>query len=79
MSCSLHDLAGYEGEGVPTVLVASEEFASAVATQRETLGTMPSVVYLPHPIQSRSDDEMEALADSHFDAIVGGLLEISNL
>ncbi len=75
MSCSLHDLAGLEADGVPTVLVASEEFESAVETQRMTLGTMPTVVYLPHPIQSRSDAEMQSLADSHFKAVLGALLE----
>jgi hypothetical protein len=75
VSCSLHDVAGYEAEGVPTVLVASEEFESAVETQRETLGTMPTVVYLPHPIQSRSDAEMQSLADAYFEAISGALVE----
>lgn len=75
MSCSLHDLAGYEAEGVPSVLVASEEFVSAVESQRDSLGTMPTVVYVPHPIQSRSDADMESLADSYFDSIVASLLE----
>jgi alkanesulfonate monooxygenase SsuD/methylene tetrahydromethanopterin reductase-like flavin-dependent oxidoreductase (luciferase family) len=75
VSCSLHDVAGYEADGIPSVLVASEEFETAVETQRESLGTMPTVVYVPHPIQSRSDEEMESLADSYFEAILGGLLE----
>jgi hypothetical protein len=75
VSCSLHDVAGYEADGIPSVLVASEEFKTAVETQREPLGTMPTVVYVPHPIQSRSDEEMESLADSYFEAILGGLLE----
>lgn len=75
MSCSLHDLAGYEADGVPAVLVASEEFETAVETQRETLGTTPAVVYVPHPIQSRSDAELQTLAESRFAAILGALLE----
>lgn len=77
MSCSLHDVAGYEADGVPSVLVATEEFKSAVETQRESLGIMPTVVYLPHPIQSRADPEMELLADSYFEAILGALLGTS--
>ena len=75
MSCSLHDLAGYESDAVPAVLVASEEFTSAVEAQRDSLGTMPTVVYVPHPIQSRSDPEMASLADSYFDLILDSLLE----
>ncbi len=75
MSCSLHDLAAYETDGVPSVLVASEEFTTAVEAQRQALGTMPTVVYVPHPIQSLSDAEMESLADAHFDTILGSLLE----
>lgn len=75
MSCSLHDLAGYETGGVPSVLVASDEFVTAVESQRGALGVMPTVVYVPHPIQRRSDTEMESLADSHFDAILASLLE----
>ena len=75
MSCSLHDLAAYETDDVPSVLVASEEFVTAVELQRDALGTMPTVMYVPHPIQSRSDAEMESLADSYFDAILSSLLE----
>ena len=75
MSCSLHDVAAYETDGVPSVLVASEEFVTAVEFQRDALGTLPTVVYVPHPIQSRSDAEMESLADSYFDAILSSLLE----
>lgn len=74
MSCSLHDLAGYEADGVPSVLIASEEFTSAVEAQRASLGTLPAVIYVPHPIQSRSDSEMRALADTFFDAAIGSLL-----
>lgn len=75
MSCSLHDLAAYESDGVPSVLIASQEFASAVEAQRASLGILPSVVFVPHPIQNRSDAEMEALADAYLDAVIGSLLE----
>ncbi len=75
MSCSLHDLAGYEAEGVPAVLVASEEFETAVETQRETLGTVPAVIYLPHPIQSRTDSELQSFAEARLAAVLGALLE----
>jgi hypothetical protein len=27
-------------------------------------------VFIPHPVQDRTDDELRQLADEHFDAIV---------
>jgi hypothetical protein len=27
-------------------------------------------VFIPHPVQDRTDDELRSLADEHFDAIV---------
>jgi len=35
--------------------------------QARSLGFEPGVVYVPHPIQDRTDDEMRALADQAFD------------
>ncbi len=67
----MHDINDLELRGVPGVFVASEEFRVAAASQSESLG-FPAVarVFTPHPIQDRTDDEMEAYADVAFDAIV---------
>ena len=73
MSCSVHDVAELEDRGVATVFVASNEFESARTAQAEALGTDPAVVWLPHPIQDRSDEEMVAHADSAFEALVAAL------
>jgi len=75
VSCSLHDLAEYESRGIPSVLVASEEFASAAQVQSIALGIDPAVIYVQHPIQSRNDAEMVELADQHLDQMISGLLE----
>ncbi len=75
MSCSLHDLAEYENQGIPAVLVASSEFEAAVERQKDSLGTVPTVVYVPHPIQSRTDIELEALAESILDEVLSSLAE----
>lgn len=48
---------------MPAVLVASEEFRSAVDSQKSSLGTSPSVVFVPHPIQSLTDGELASLAE----------------
>jgi hypothetical protein len=77
VSCSLHDLAEYEAYGIPSVLIASDEFVSAADAQGVALGTSPAVVYVEHPIQSRTDAEMEKLADEAVDRVIAGLTEDS--
>lgn len=52
-----------EGQGVPSVFVASTEFVQAAAAQAKALGFQPAAVFVAHPIQDRTDDEMRALAD----------------
>ena len=56
-------MTALEGQGLPAVYVASTEFEAAAAAQARALGFEPAAVYVPHPIQDRTDDEMRALAD----------------
>ena len=56
------------------MIVASAEFAAAAAAQARSLGADPLCVFVPHPIQDRTDDEMRALADAAADEIVARLL-----
>jgi hypothetical protein len=58
----VHDIVDLEGRGVPGVYVASLEFKQAGESQARALGYNPAVVYVPHPIQDRTDDEMKAIA-----------------
>jgi len=64
VSCSVHDIVDLEGRGVPGVFVASSEFVEAAAVQADALGAEPARVFVPHPIQDRTDDEVRALADA---------------
>ena len=41
-------------------------FIDGVAAQSDSLGFEPAVVYVPHPIQNRTKEEIEALADAAF-------------
>ena len=52
------------------VFVASTEFIDAAAAQSSALGADPAVVFVPHPIQDRTDDEMRALADNCFEELL---------
>jgi len=49
----------------------------AAAVQAEALAYDPAYVWVPHPIQDRTDDEMRDLADAHFDAIIDALTDQS--
>ncbi len=42
--------------------------------QAKSLGFDPAMVFVAHPIQDRSDDEMRALADTALPAILERLL-----
>jgi hypothetical protein len=59
----VHDTVNLEGLDVPTVFVASTEFVDAAEEQARALGADPARVFVPHPIQDRTDDELRALAD----------------
>ena len=48
---------------MPGVMIASTEFVEAAAAQARALGADPARVFVAHPIQDRTDDEMRALAD----------------
>ena len=48
-------------------------FVQAADAQSKALGYEPTIVWVPHPIQDRTDDELRALADKTFDEIVEGL------
>lgn len=66
----MHDTVNLEALGVPTVFVASTEFIDAADAQSAALGADPARVFVPHPIQDRTDDEIRALADAAIDGVV---------
>jgi hypothetical protein len=74
VSCSVHDCVDLESRGIPSVFVASSTFVDAADSQARALG-FPGVarVFVPHPIQDATDDEMRAKADAAVDAIVAAL------
>jgi hypothetical protein len=70
----VHDTTNFEAEGRPAVFVASTEFIEAAHAQSEALGFTPAAVYVPHPIQDRTDAEIRALADAALEEIVSKLI-----
>jgi hypothetical protein len=70
----VHDINELELRGVPGVFVASEQFVDAAAAQSAALGfSAVKRVFTPHPIQDRTDDEMQTYADLVFDEIVAAV------
>ena len=72
----MHDIADLESRGLPGVGIASTEFVQAAAMQARSLGIDPAMVFVAHPIQDRSDDELRALADAALPAILQRLLAL---
>jgi hypothetical protein len=66
----MHDIADLEGRGIPGVGIASSEFVQAAALQSKVLGIDPALVFVRHPIQDRSDEELRALADDALEQII---------
>jgi hypothetical protein len=70
----VHDIVDLEIRGLPGVVVASSEFVEAAESQARALGLPARRVFVPHPIQDRTDDEMRALADEALSQILEALL-----
>jgi hypothetical protein len=63
-------MSDLEARGIPTVGVATTEFVEGAAAQAKSLGFDPALVFIPHPVQDRTDDELKNLADDHLEAIL---------
>ena len=72
----MHDTTWFEIQGKPSVFIASTEFIDAAEKQSEALG-LPDVrrIFVPHPIQDATDDEMRAKADAIVDQVIEALLD----
>ncbi len=71
----MHDIADLERRGVPSLFVASAAFVDAAAAQAHALGTDPAVVFVAHPIQDRTDEELVVLADDAVEEVVALLID----
>ena len=67
-------MAELENRGIPSVGIATTEFVQAAEAQSKALGTDPAYVFVPHPIQDRSDEELHALADAYLEQMLKELV-----
>lgn len=70
----MHDTVDLEKRGVPSVFVATVEFVDGAQLQAKQLGADPAAVYVAHPIQDRTDAEMEAIADAALAQVIEALV-----
>lgn len=72
----MHDTVSLEIQGIPAVFIASDAFVAAADAQARALG-LPDVrrIFVPHPIQDATDDEMRAKADAIIDEIIAALVD----
>ena len=75
MSCGLRDVLELESLGTPAVLVASAAFVQAADDQAQKLG-QPEIrrIFVDHPVQDRTDDELQATARAAVDDVLGRLV-----
>jgi len=67
----VHDITKFEARGIPSVFVASSVFKDAAEAQALALGfPRAERVFVPHPIQDRTDDEMRRLAELAVDDVL---------
>ena len=69
----MHDIKGLESLGTASVGIATTEFVDAAEIQNKYLGYAPEVVFVPHPIQDRTKEEIRNLAENAFEKIVGAV------
>ena len=60
----------FDSRGIPGVSVVTTGFTDAVETQSKALGFEPAVIYVPHPIQNRTPDELKKIADDAIEPVL---------
>lgn len=68
----------FDAQGLPGVSIVTTEFRDAVAVQSRALGFEPAVVYVPHPVQNRTVEELAAMADAALPQALDYLISKNN-
>ena len=62
-----------DGRGLAAVIVATTAFQQAAEVQAKSLGYDPAIVWVPHPVQDRTDAELHAMAEAALPEILVAL------
>jgi len=64
----------FETNGKPTVIIATDVFVDAAEAQSKSLGLPEaSRVFVPHPIQDATDEEIRAKGDRIIEQVIRAL------
>ncbi|MFT6581695.1 MAG: hypothetical protein ACJAU6_002135 [Alphaproteobacteria bacterium] len=66
----MHDIADLDSRGIAGGMIATTAFEDAAIAQGAALGFDPAIVYVPHPIQDRTDEEIAAIAEDALESIL---------
>ena len=70
----MHDTVWFEIQGKPSVSIASSEFVDAAETQANALGMQDARrVFVAHPIQDATDEEMQQKAEAVLEEVMAAL------
>ena len=73
----MHDTTKLESLGIPAVAIATTEFMKAARIQAKALGRADfDAVYVEHPIQDQTPDEIREKADAVMDEVAARLLQM---
>ncbi len=72
-SCSTHDLNDLDKLGLAGVSVLTEEFRQAFEQQKSAIGLDAAAIYVPHPMQNKTTDELHAFAEQSVDQILSAI------
>ena len=62
-----------DGRGIPGTMLATTEFEQAANTQAKAIGFMPAIVYVDHPIQNRTKEELAQIAEKAIEPILANI------
>jgi hypothetical protein len=62
-----------DGRGIPGTMLATTEFEQAANNQARSIGFIPAIVYVEHPIQNRTKEELAAIAEKAIEPILANI------
>ena len=74
-SCSTHDLNDLDKNGIPGVSVLTEEFRKAFQSQKQAIGLDAASIYVPHPMQNKTTEELHEFANNSIETILAQISE----
>jgi hypothetical protein len=69
----VHDITTLDRRGIPGCAIATEAFQPAAAAQTKALGLQPAIVWVPHPIQNRTPDELAKVAEGAVAQVIAAI------